>query len=72
MLSPEGIKRDKGEAMITPNHQNEILPKFPSIQSPTTYICQTENNNRLRVGWKTLPNLKNSILNFKLKVQIQT
>ena len=36
------------------------------------YIHMLDLNTRLRVGWKTLPNLKISNLNFKLKVQTQT
>ena len=36
------------------------------------YIHMLNLNTRLRIIWKTLPNLKISNLNFKLKVQTQT
>ena len=36
------------------------------------YIHMLNLTIRLCVGWKTLPNFKNSNLNFKLKVQTQT
>ena len=38
----------------------------------TEYIHMVNLNARIRVGWKTIPNIKISNLNFKLKFQTQT
>ena len=49
----------------TSNHQEEKNYYVP-LDPVTDYIYIADLNTRLRVGWKTLPNL-----NFKLKFQTQ-
>ena len=45
---------------------------YVPLDPVSDYIHEFNLNKRLRVGWKTQPNLNISNLNFKLKVQTQT
>ena len=44
------------------NHQKDKIYYIP-LKSVSDYVYIADLNNRLRVGWKTLPNL-----NFKTKI----
>ena len=79
--SIENIKTDKKDTTeLSECHTNPDLwvtitkwqIAYIPLNQVANYVHMLHLNNRLRVGWKTLPNLKFSNLNFKLKVQTQT